>query len=261
MVRSVLIFALLCSPLLAAEPTVRKWTVDGVEREALVALPAKAKESPRPLVFVFHGHGGTHRQIARQFAIHTHWPEAIVVYPQGLKTPGRLTDPDGKKNGWQHAPGDQEDRDLKFFDAMLKSLKADYTIDDARIYSTGHSNGGGFTYLLWGQRGDVFAAFAPSAAVANPRRFGEFKPKPVLHLGAENDPLVKFTWQKAGLDQIKTINSAASAGKPWGDVKFCTIYESKTGTPVVTHLTDGKHSFAKDGGAVIVKFFKDQVKK
>ena len=46
---------------------------------------------------------------------------------------------------------------------MLARLKTDYKVDDKRIYSTGHSNGGGFTYLLWAARGDVFAAFAPSA--------------------------------------------------------------------------------------------------
>ena len=102
---------------------------------------------------------------ARTFHIETNWPEAIVVYMQGVNTPGRLTDPEGKKPGWQHNAGDHGDRDLKFFDAVLASLKSDYKVDTKRIYSTGHSNGGGFTYLLWAARGEHFAAFAPSAAV------------------------------------------------------------------------------------------------
>ena len=80
---------------------------------------------------------------------------------QGLPTPGQLTDPEGKRNGWQKTVGDQKDRDLKFFDAVLTKLKADYKVDESRIYSMGHSNGGGFTYLLWAARGDQFAAFAP----------------------------------------------------------------------------------------------------
>jgi polyhydroxybutyrate depolymerase len=157
-----LVLALL---LTASEPVPRHWDVDGVRREALVVIPeATADDQPAPVVFVFHGHGGTSRQAARSFGLHTHWPEAIVVYPQGLPTPGRLTDPEGKRNGWQHAAGEQEDRDLKFFDAMLASLKSEHEIDEARIYSTGHSNGGGFTYLLWASRPDVFAAVAPSSA-------------------------------------------------------------------------------------------------
>ena len=107
---------------------------------------------------------------ANKFAYHKHWPEAIVVYMQGLNTPGTLTDPQGKLPGWQKTFGDQGDRDLKFFDAVLATLKKDYKVDEKRIYATGHSNGGGFTYLLWAARGDVFAAVAPCAAAARARR-------------------------------------------------------------------------------------------
>ena len=52
-------------------------------------------------------------------------------------------------------------------------------MDDKRIYATAHSNGGGFTYLLWAARGERFAAFAPSGSAA-PRLLTRFKPKPVL---------------------------------------------------------------------------------
>ena len=143
--------------------------VGGVAREALVYAPASAKEQEAPVVFVFHGHGGNIGNSARTFAMNRHWPAAISVYPQGLNTPGRLTDPEGKKPGWQSGVGAEADRDLKFFDALLSRLKQDFKVDGKRIYSTGHSNGGGFTYLLWGARGDVFAAVAPSAAAAAPK--------------------------------------------------------------------------------------------
>src|SRR5213083_1340976 len=95
----------------------REWKVDGVVREALVHVPASAATEPAPVVFAFHGHGGTMSNAARMFSFHTRWPEAIVVYMQGLNTPGRLTDPDGKAPGWQRSVGDQSDRDLNFFDA------------------------------------------------------------------------------------------------------------------------------------------------
>jgi polyhydroxybutyrate depolymerase len=249
------LFLLLSITLLAAEPAPKTWTVDGVKREGFVVMPEAAKSKSSPVVFVFHGHGGTAKNAIRSFDLHTHWPAAIVVYLQGLPTPGKLTDPEGKKTGWQHGPGDQSDRDLKFFDAVLKSLKDEARVDDSRIYSTGHSNGGGFTYLLWGQRGDVLAAVAPSAAVANTKKFGTFKPKPVLHIGGEQDTLVKWEWQKAGIDALKKLNGVAAEGKPWADSKFCTIYESKADTPVATYITQGDHAFAKDAVPVIVKFF------
>src|SRR4051812_2379104 len=123
--------------------------IDDVPREALVYAPKSATSTSAPLVFVFHGHGGSAPQVARSFAMSREWPEAISVYMQGLNTPGRLTDPEGKKTGWQHGAGVLGDRDLKFFDALLVKLKHDYKVDEHRIYATGHSNGGGFTYLLW----------------------------------------------------------------------------------------------------------------
>ena len=37
----------------------REWTVDGLVREALVYVPSNARTNARPVVFAFHGHGGT----------------------------------------------------------------------------------------------------------------------------------------------------------------------------------------------------------
>jgi len=228
------------------------FNVDGVARTAWIYVPSSAKAGSTPVVFVFHGHGGSARQVARSFAIERHWQEAIVVYMQGLNTPGRLTDPQGKLPGWQSAPGSEGDRDLKFFDAVLARLKQDYHVDAKRIYSTGHSNGGGFTYLLWLARGDVFAAVAPSSSAA--KFAGQLSPKPAMHLAGENDPLVKFAWQKLTMDAVRKINGCPAAGEPWD--KLCTIYPSPGGTPLVTFIHPGGHEFNRDAPALIVKFFK-----
>jgi polyhydroxybutyrate depolymerase len=266
----------------------REWKVDGVLREALVHAPASAKTNRSPVVFAFHGHGGTMRSAARTFGFHRQWPEAIVVYMQGLNTPGRLTDPEGRKPGWQHGAGEQGDRDLKFFDAVLASLKRDYRVDEKRIYASGHSNGGGFTYLLWAMRGEHFAAFAPSASVGRPllqtdevlwrelirlrpippehtnsisqsaiKADGKrFVPKPVLHVAGDNDPLVKFEWQKLMIQGLRKFNQCGE-GKPWLKDKRCTIYESKSGAPVVTYIHQRKHAFPANATEIIVTFFKE----
>jgi len=233
----------------------REFTLDGVAREALFLIPSGAKSTPAPVVFGFHGHGGTMQSAARSYHIHELWPDAIVVYPQGLNTPGRLTDPEGKKPGWQSGVGDQDDRDLKFFDAMLAALNRECKVDAKRIYSTGHSNGGGFTYLLWAARGEKFAAFAPSAAAASRSR-SMLKPKPVLHVGGENDPLVKFEWQQATMDAIRKLNQCGKE-QPWKDVKGCTLYPSQLGTPVVTFIHPGTHTYPFEAPSIIVKFFKE----
>ncbi len=242
--------------------TERNWTVEGVTRTALVHVPESASRSAAPIVFAFHGHGGTMNQAARSFSYHTIWPEAIVIYMQGLNTPGKLTDPEGKRPGWQPGRGDQEDRDLKFFDAVLATLKSDYKTDDKRIYATGHSNGGSFTYLLWATRGDVFAAVAPSAAVPG-LEIRNLKPKPVLHVAGETDPLVKWEWQKRTMEALKKLNGVDGEGTEWakaGDLT-CTIYQSKTGTPFVSAINPGGHKFPSEAPAMIVKFLKEQTKK
>lgn len=103
----------------------RTWTIDGVKREALVYGFETGKPTPRPLVFVFHGHGGTMRNASQAFRIHELWPEALVVYPQGLPSSGKLVDREGRQAGWQFSAGQLQDRDLKFFDAVLETLKSE----------------------------------------------------------------------------------------------------------------------------------------
>ncbi|MFN8707481.1 MAG: hypothetical protein ACK50J_12430, partial [Planctomyces sp.] len=69
----------------AAEPELKKWSVNRIEREALVFIPdatVRSEQSPPvPVIFVFHGHGGHSQHATRSFHLHQLWPEAIVVYP------------------------------------------------------------------------------------------------------------------------------------------------------------------------------------
>ncbi len=234
----------------ATELTHLTWTVDGVEREALVHVPAHIGSAGAPLVFGFHGHGGSAQQASRSFHLHEVWPDAIVVYPQGLPTAGQLTDASGKEAGWQGYAGSQGDRDLKFFDVMLSDLKQRYHVDAKRIYATGHSNGGGFTYLLWAERGPVFAAFAPSSALLV-RGDPKFIPKPVLHLGSPNDPLVKWSWQEKMIDHDLQVDGAG----PRHDGSGYILYPSTKGADVATYLHDGGHRYPAAAPELIVKFF------
>lgn len=241
-----------------------RWKGDSAPRVGLVYVPVSALDQPTPVIFAWHGHGGTMRQAAETFGYHKLWPEAICVYLQGLKTPGRLTDPEGKKTGWQGRAGEQEDRDLKLFDTVLAQLRRDYKIDDRRIYSTGHSNGGGFTYLLWAERGDVFAAIAPSSAALSPavmnlENFSHLKPKPVLHVAGQADPLVKFAWQSLLIQRLREVNQCGEARR-WGDSDLCTEYTSSIGSPVIECIHPGGHKFFEEAPALIVKFFKEQVR-
>src|SRR5262249_44526201 len=125
----------------------KQYLVEGTPRSADIYAPARPSARPA-LVFGFHGHGGSAANAARTFHIHELWPEAVVVYLQGLPTPGGRTDAAGLKAGWQVTAGGQGDRDLKFFDAAYSDLTKRFRVDLDRVYAIGHSNGGRFVYLL-----------------------------------------------------------------------------------------------------------------
>ncbi len=230
----------------------KQWTIGGVTRDALLAVPdGTARGAALPLVFAFHGHGGSMRQAAKSFRLHEAWPQALIIYPQGLPTAGALVDPEGRLPGWQSAPAAEGDRDLKFFDAMLADLRAKYQVDPRRIYATGFSNGGTFAYLLWAERGDVLAAVAPGGAVLT-HGLAQLRPKPVFHFGSPEDPLVKFEWQARMLDYVLRLNGC---GPRQSDVTGYKVYPSTKAAEVGIYLYPGGHRFPEDGGVRIVRFF------
>ncbi len=234
-------------------PIVKEWNINGVARKALVYIPNTASQKPMPVIFAFHGHGGTMGNMYNTRRFDKLWPEAIFICPQGLKTPGALTDPEGKATGWA-MDADDSNKDLQFFDAMLKTLKSDYKIDTKKIYATGHSNGGGFTYLLWATRGDEFAAFAPTASTAG-RLINKLKPKPAFHLVGETDPLVKPLWQKLTYTAVMRLNDCSEKGEKID--QFSTLYSSKSGNPFVLFSHPGGHQYPAGANEAIIKFFKE----
>ena len=69
-----------------SEPTKIHLDVDGVDREAIVFAPSRRTSSKPPVLFAFHGHGGSPERMNDRAHFETLWPEAVVVYPQGLPT-------------------------------------------------------------------------------------------------------------------------------------------------------------------------------
>ncbi len=240
----------------AAEPQRREWTVAGAKREALVYVPPLAHGTAVPAVFVFHGYGGTMEGAARSLPVHTLWPEALVVYMQALPLPGASDASAARGNGWQNRPGDYGDRDLAFFDAVLETLRTEYPIDERHVFATGHSNGGGFVYLLWAVRPYAFAAFAPCAAL--PFSAQRLTPKPVLHVAGEGDSLVNFAWQRQALTAVCEINRCAVRGRPWGT--NATFFASSAAAPVVALIHPGGHELPPEAASSIVRFFKEQLR-
>jgi len=108
--------------------------------------PAK----PVPLLFAFHGLGDNKDFIRRYSGFEDLALKEgfIAFFPAGLE----------KK--WELRPGD-DNRDVKFFDALFDHVTSKYNIDLRRVYLTGMSMGGYFSNLLASKRSEKIAAIAP----------------------------------------------------------------------------------------------------
>lgn len=246
----------------AAQGKVMNWTVNGVKREAIVFAPKESREKA-PVVFGWHGHGGNMQGASQLMHIQKLWPEAIVVYPQGLKSPSPV-DPQATKPGWQveaNQAAPVGNRDLEFFDAMLATLHQKYSVDDKRIYSTGFSNGGIFSYLLWAERSNVIAAIGEVAG-----RLWDSEhltqPRAVLAIAGSADTVDLFALQQ------QTIEKARQADNATGQAQQCTVpngavpgtkckhYPSTTLTPVKTLIHPDGHVYPDWASQAIVEFLK-----
>jgi polyhydroxybutyrate depolymerase len=237
-----------------AQGTVMNWTIDGVIREALVFAPEPAtNDFPHPVVFAWHGYGGNMQVASQLMHIQTVWPEAIVVYAQGLPTQNPVH-PNLIKPGWQTVAGENGDRDLKLFDAMLATIKQTHSVDDARIYTTGFSNGGVFSYLLWAERGERIAAIGEVAGrLFLPEHLT--LPRPLLAVAGKNDTIDLTALQQQTIDEARQVDNATGNGQSCG--QFCTFYASTSQTPVKTFIHPGGHFYPPGAPGEIVKFFKN----
>jgi polyhydroxybutyrate depolymerase len=226
------------------------WKVEKDTREALVYAPkSPAAGAKLPLVLSFHGHGDDMENF-QYVDLQRSWPDAVVVYFQGLQSR------DGAR-GWQVEKGEYNDRDLKLVDMALAALKAKYPIDEGRIYATGFSNGAHFTYLLWAERPDVFAAFAPVAGRIRPSEIPKH-PRPLLHIGGAADAQVAFADQKAAIVTAVGVNGVRGQESPCGP--GCTVYGKNSPNPVMTWIHQGGHEYPRGTSERIVQFFHDHAR-
>jgi polyhydroxybutyrate depolymerase len=249
----VLVFAVATAVTASAQGTTMNWTVDGEKREALV-FPSAIAGVKHPLVFVFHGHGGNMQSFAQKAHLQTLWKEAIVVYPQGLKRPSPV-DPQGNRSGWQVEANQVNvgNKDLHFFDEMLKTLRQKYQIDDTRVYAAGFSNGASFSFLLWAERAKAVAAIGECAGrLASSVQLTS--PRALIAIAGEADQTNPFSSQQQTIHTALQADNATGAGQPCG--QYCTRYLSTTQTPVKTFIHPGAHVYPSWASKEIVEFFK-----
>jgi polyhydroxybutyrate depolymerase len=223
-----LLLALTMPVIATAAPERLTIRIDGVDRQALVYAPTKAAATA-PTLFVYHGAGDTAENFT-VIGLHDAWPDALVVYMEGLSRGP------GQGGVFQARDASNANPELKFFDATLAELHKRYAVDDTRVYATGFSNGARMVYLLWATRPTVFAAFAPVAGMLSADTTLA-EPKPVLHVAGRADRTNAFDEQMKSVEMARATNRA-------------------TRTPVETYVHDGGHYWPPDTTARIVAFLK-----
>lgn len=138
-----------------SEPKVEKRTIQagGLTRSYIVSFPPGAPERQRlPLIFVFHGFEEDAQTIHEYSGMDQ--ADAVVVYMEG------------EQRAWSPAPyaATTGEQDLAFVDAVLAALSTELSVDRARVFAAGLSNGGGFAAYLGCQRPQEFTAVATVAA-------------------------------------------------------------------------------------------------
>ena len=171
--------------------------------------------SALPLVFVFHGSGGTGKdQRASSYNLEAEAKgKAIFVYPDGMN---RQWDLDRKAD---------DNADIQFFDALVESISSKLCVDRARIFATGYSMGAYFTNQLGCRRGNVLRAIAAHAGGGPFGSDDEYdengdlvcpqKAVPALISHGTSDMTVPLSEGKSSRDGWQKANTCASTTRPY----------------------------------------------
>lgn len=201
------------SPFLRAEQPreLRVTTPDG-PRRALV-IDGGRGTTRRPVVLLFHGHGGSAENVLGTGGLAksplSAWVDIarreglLVVALEGLKGSDH-------QRGWRDCRADADDNqpvadDLAFARDVVDRLQQEGLADPARLYAMGMSNGGMMVLRLGLQMPELAAIAAVSASMAADSRCPQ-SPRAdmaMLIISGDADPLVPFAGGQVGFRKAR----------------------------------------------------------
>lgn len=137
---------------------------DSYERTFHIYIPKSKPDSPKPVVFVLHGGGGTSEGMIYLTRISelAERDGFVVVFPNGFE------------NRWNDGRGilryttDRKNiNDVRFFRDIVSALKTSHQIDTQRIHIVGLSNGGFMAQRAVCEASDLFASGFSVAATTS----------------------------------------------------------------------------------------------
>ena len=198
-----------------------------MQRGYLLHVPPHAERdaAPLPLLIVLHGGGGRGEGMVRL----THFNDLadretfLVAYPDGLNHQWN----DGRETA-------QKTDDVAFVRALLDNIRLLCSMDPARVYVTGMSNGGFMAGRLDLEMGDVFAAFASVSATLPQKLVHDAKAvRPIsgLYILGTTDPIVPYNGGEIEIGQGGRVASKNQVVDFWARQDGCARLPLTTTLP------------------------------
>jgi len=191
------------------------------ERPFTLVLPSNYQPgTPAPLIIGLHGYTAESPYAQNYFALGKVADEKgiLTVYPSGSKdTNGYLF--------WNATPAccnfdSNSVDDEAYLLSIIDFVSKDHTVDPARIYIIGHSNGGFMAHRMACNQSDRIAAIVSlaGATYSNPKSCNPTSPVSVLQIHGSNDEVISYT---GGYLFSSAYPSARRTIDLWGKLNEC----------------------------------------
>ena len=195
----------------------------GVERQYFLYVPDGLKPNS-PLFISCHEGYQTYQDqktLMKWLPLAADTANIVVVFPAGEAVSGSWGN---VSSGW-----DMDGmKDVNFMLDIIDAVKADYNIDDTRVYMTGYSMGGAFAYYMAQKAPDRVAAVVSfSGYDITGGSVSCSRPIPIFHLHGQSDDVMQYP----GLDAYL---------KQWRNLSHCSsqpVVETNYPCPAIAHAT------------------------
>lgn len=231
--------------------------VKGIDRTYDWFVPdAHDGRHPIPLVFVYHGGGGTGAEVRASFKLEEQaGGKALFVYPDATTA----------AKEWDLERGGESNADMIFFDQILESISNTYCIDTNRVFVAGVSNGAFFANQLGCIRGGSIRAIASHSGGGPESADYSFtgtlqcpqKPVAALIVHGTADTEVELSKGQASRDHWTKVNGCRPGGLEIFDPAPCrSQLNCAQDRPVVwCEIPDLGHTIWSEGPRATWNFF------
>lgn len=217
----------------------------GKNRQYFLYVPDCLTDN-RPLIISCHGMNQDYNYQKQQ----TQWPSFadtanfVVVYPVGIA---------GKAWGMGFDTGWDLDgmSDVNFMLDIIEEMKKSYNIDETRVYLSGFSLGGAFTYYMINKAADKIAAFGPiSGYNLMGGSTASSRPVPICHVHGTADGTMPYSGIKDNMKKYAqamkcNMTPVEKTGNGYSEQRYT---DGECETEVVLYSVNGRDHEPSNNG-------------